>query len=204
MPIPASILVADGSRDCADAVAMMLEENGMRAAVAYDGASALLLGSRERFDAAVMDIAIPGASSFEVAEVLRRRQGSSIRLVAYTAWPESVMRRTDGLAAFDEIVSKASDPLELLRAISLETYGALLRSMQASAEQLRLELSLAHGQLDRAWIARDEETREQLRSLVKKRLLFVERASSRLLMSDTREGIETELELLRARIAQLR
>lgn len=204
MPIPASILVADGSRDCADAVAMMLAENGMRAAVAYDAPAAISLARREPFDAAVMDIAIPGACGLAVAEEVRRLRGPSIRLVAYTAWPDSVMRGTAAHATFDEVVSKTSDPLELLRAVSAECYGSLLRSMQASIDQLRLEIRLGHNLLDTARIAGPGEKREGLRALVEKRLVFVERAASRLLMSDVREAIEAECDVLRARIAQLR
>ena len=204
MPIPASILVADGSRDCADAVAMMLAENGMRAAVAYDAPAAISLVMHEPFDAAVMDITIPGAGALGLAEEVRRLRGPSIRLVAYTAWPDSVTRGAGALATFDHVVSKACDPLDLLRAVSAETYGAVLRSMLATVEQLRLEITLAHNLLDTAWIVRRGQKRDELRSLVEKRLGFVERASSRLLMSEVREGIETQLEVLRARIAQLR
>lgn len=202
MPIPASILVADGSRDCADAVAMMLSENGMRTAVAYDAPAALSLCKREPFDGAVMDIAIPGACGLEVAEELRRLRGRSIRLVAYTAWPASVAHRAGADATFDEVVCKASDPLDLLRAVSAETYHALLRSMRASVEQLHLELKLAHSLLDTARIAGSPESREQLRALVEKRMRFVDHAASRLLMRDAREAIEADLAMLRARMAQ--
>jgi DNA-binding response OmpR family regulator len=202
--IPASILVADGSRDCADAVAMMLASNGMRAAVAYDAAAGMSLVARGHFDAAVTDLTLPGACGLSFAEELRRRCGRSIRLVAYTAWPASVARGAGADVTFDEVVSKASDPLELLRAVSAEAYGALLRSMQASVDDLRFDISLGHNLLDSAWTARTLARRRDLRGRVEKRLAAVERAAGRLLMADARAGIEAELEILRARIAQLR
>ena len=199
MSVPASILVADGSRDCADAVAMMLASNGMRASVAYDAPAALSLLAHEPFDGAVMDITIPGGSALEVAEECRRLRGGSIRLVAYTAWPASAARAP---APFDQVVSKASDPLDLLRAISAETYGALLRSMQASANHLRIELQFADSLLDRAWLLQSAAQRQDLHAFVEKRMRFVESASRRLLMSEAREAIEADLGVLRARIAK--
>jgi DNA-binding response OmpR family regulator len=128
---PESILVADGSRDCADAVAMMLAASGMRPTVAYDGQVAIALGTRERFDAAVMDLTMPGATGFAVASELRRVHGDSIKLIAYTAWPDSVAQKQHGWAAFDEVISKSSQPWELLRAVSPECYGAFLHALRA-------------------------------------------------------------------------
>jgi len=202
--VPASILVADGSRDCADAVAMMLASNGMRASVAYDAPAALSLVAHEPFDAVVMDIIIPGASGLEVAEECRRLRGRSTRLVAYTAWPAPAGHR--GLAEghpFDEVVSKASDPLDLLRAVSAETYCALVRSMKASLEHLHLELELAGSLLDRVWLLKSAAKRQELHAFVEKRMRFVELSARRLLISDAREAIEAELGVVRARMAKL-
>ena len=134
MATPESILVADGSRDCADAVAMMLAASGMRPTVAYDGQVAIALGTRERFHAAVMDLTLPGATGFTVASELRRVHGDSIKLIAYTAWPDSVALKEHGAAAFDAVISKSSEPWELLRAVSAECYAVHLRLARIGAE----------------------------------------------------------------------
>lgn len=200
MAVPSSILVADGSADCADAVAMLLASNGMRVTVAYDGQRAITLGACEHFDAAVMDVAMPGASGMAVARELRRSHGTSIKLVAYTAWPPSAAHDTAGASDFDEIVLKACHPMDLLRAISPECHGALLRSMQASGEQVRLQISLAHALLDTASLQRSPVRAAELRELVGRRAGAIERSLGGLLIAEVREAVLAELAALRRRI----
>lgn len=198
--MPESILVADGSQDCADAVAMMLASSGMRPTVAYDGQVAIALGTRERFDAAVMDLTMPGATGFTVAGELRRVHGESIKLIAYTAWPDSVAQKLQGPSTFDEVVSKSSEPWELLRAVSPECYGTFLRSMKASGERLRLEIGLANSLLDQAKFHRLPHRRAELHDLVSKRALFIEHSLRRLVITGERDALEARLDALLTRI----
>ena len=67
-----AVLVVDDNRDSADSMAMMLRMMGHRVQVAYSGAHAVHLAEQaERFDVALIDIAMPGADGFAVLRQLK-------------------------------------------------------------------------------------------------------------------------------------
>jgi CheY-like chemotaxis protein len=197
---PASILVADPIRDCADAVVMMLSSSGLRACAVYDGTEAISMAAALKPDSAVLDLEMPGATGFEVARELRRTRGRAINLVAYTAWPAELVREKVTSAGFDELVPKTCDVMDLLRAVSPECYGDLLRSMQASAAQLRLQITLAHTLLDHAGVASTGKTRDDLRRLVETRVPTLEEALAHVMIASDRDTLRAELEALRRRV----
>jgi len=110
---PLRILVADDNRDAADSLQRILALYGHEVRVAYDGESALNVGSEFRPRVAILDIAMPGTDGYDVARALRGRQGSDVTLVALTGWGQDADRRRASDAGFDYHLIKPVDPNEL-------------------------------------------------------------------------------------------
>ncbi len=67
----ARILVADDSRELAEMIAASLEEAGYEVVTAYSGLAAVACMEQGEFDAAVLDVLMPGISGDAVAVRLR-------------------------------------------------------------------------------------------------------------------------------------
>ncbi|WP_437683471.1 response regulator [Sorangium sp. So ce131] len=72
-----SILVVDDSRGNRDVLCRMLQNNGYRTAAAEDGPRALALAARERFDAVLLDVNMPGISGLGVLSALRQTRSQA-------------------------------------------------------------------------------------------------------------------------------
>jgi CheY-like chemotaxis protein len=107
---PLRILVADDNRDAADSLQRILALYGHEVRVAYDGESALHVGTEFRPRVAILDIAMPGTNGYDVARALRRRQGEQVTLVALTGWGQDADRRRASEAGFDHHLTKPVDP----------------------------------------------------------------------------------------------
>jgi CheY-like chemotaxis protein len=84
----------------------ILERSGWVAVECDNGTSALACFQRQRFDAVLLDIGLPGMDGREVCRELRKLQQGPLRIVAYTAsvLPEEM----DSLVAngFDDVLQK--------------------------------------------------------------------------------------------------
>ena len=81
------LIVVDDQEDVADTMAVWIEGLGHTVSTAYDGAEALALARRERFDVIIADIGMPGLSGYELAEQVRQDPALSyLRLVALTGY----------------------------------------------------------------------------------------------------------------------
>jgi DNA-binding response OmpR family regulator len=81
--------------------------------VAYDGESALHVGTEFRPRVAILDIAMPGTNGYDVARALRRHHGEEVTLVALTGWGQDADRRRASDAGFDHHLTKPVDPQTL-------------------------------------------------------------------------------------------
>jgi CheY-like chemotaxis protein len=108
--VPVRVLVADDNRDAADSLQRVLELFGHQVRVAYDGASALRIGREFRPRVAVLDIAMPGTSGYEVARAIRGQQGRTVTLVALTGWGQETDRLRAMESGFDYHLVKPVDP----------------------------------------------------------------------------------------------
>ena len=109
------ILVVDDNRDAADTLAMLLGMDGHRTQTAYSGAQALALASAEVFDAAILDIGMPGMNGYELAGHLRAAPHSaSMLLIALTGWGQQGDQQKALAAGFDRHISKPVNPELLL------------------------------------------------------------------------------------------
>jgi DNA-binding response OmpR family regulator len=89
------LLIVEDEHHIADGLRFNLEAEGHEAEIVGDGARALerLLGERDRFDAVVLDVMLPGKDGFEVASTLRAA-GQFVPILMLTARgrPEDVLR----------------------------------------------------------------------------------------------------------------
>jgi two-component system alkaline phosphatase synthesis response regulator PhoP len=65
------VLLVDDEQDIVDTVKYSLELRGYDVDVAYDGPSALTKARRDRFDAMILDVMLPGKNGYEVSRILK-------------------------------------------------------------------------------------------------------------------------------------
>ncbi len=107
----ARVLVADDNRDAAESLSLVLGFSGYEVFTAFGGAEALEIGARERPDAALIDIGMPGMSGHEVARRIRLEAwGRHAVLIALTGWGQDQDKQAAKAAGFDEHLTKPVDP----------------------------------------------------------------------------------------------
>lgn len=87
------ILVADDNRDAADTLSMLLEIEGHEVVTVYDGDDAARAGASHAFDAAILDLAMPGLDGYTAGSRLLATR-SRLLLIAMSGHtqPEHVER----------------------------------------------------------------------------------------------------------------
>ncbi len=104
------VLVVDDSRDSADSLAMLLELNGHRVQIAYDGLTAVTMAQRYRPHAVLMDLGMPGVNGYEACRRIRQQAwGQSMLLIAQTGWGQESDRKLTREAGFDHHLVKPID-----------------------------------------------------------------------------------------------
>jgi CheY-like chemotaxis protein len=118
-PVGPLVLVVDDCPNAADSLALVLRRWGYRAAVAYDGPSAMAAALSQPPAAVLLDIGMPGVDGYEVARRLRERPWTAgALLIALTGYgrEEDVCRCRE--AGFDRHLLKPCDPEELRRVLA--------------------------------------------------------------------------------------
>jgi CheY-like chemotaxis protein len=110
------LLVVDDNVDAANSLALLLRGMGHEVFVAHEGRVALGELSRIRPDIALLDIAMPDMSGYDLARQIRGRMGSAVRIVALSGFglPEDRARALE--AGFDQHMVKPAD-LAFLRSL---------------------------------------------------------------------------------------
>ncbi|MCC6557087.1 MAG: response regulator [Polyangiaceae bacterium] len=136
----ASILVVDDSRGNRDVLCRVLRENGYRTTTAEDGTRALGLTARERFDAVLLDVNMPGMSGLGVLSALRQTRSAAelpVIMVTTRGASEDVVDSLK-LGANDHVSKPINFDVLLGR---LETQLTLKRSRE-QLSQLASELAI--------------------------------------------------------------
>lgn len=110
------VLVVDDNEDAADMLTLVLRSRGHIVEVAYDGQEALDQEESFRPEIVCLDIGLPILDGYEVAERLRERRGSDLRLLAMTGYGRDADRERADRAGFDEYFVKPV-AVELLEAM---------------------------------------------------------------------------------------
>jgi CheY-like chemotaxis protein len=112
--MPFHILLVEDSPDYALTTAILLRNYGYTVRVASNGAEALAACHRERPDAVLLDIGLPGMTGYEVAQRLRDEFGRTTPLlVAVTGYGQPSDRRQSAAAGIDVHLVKPVDMNEL-------------------------------------------------------------------------------------------
>ncbi len=120
------ILIVDDERDIVKAVTIRLQVNGFEVISAFDGIQGVFAAHKERPDLILLDIRMPGADGFTVAEQLRNsRLTRDIPVVFLTGSPEPKAQERALEVGARFYVKKPYDPEELLDAVrrALEREG---------------------------------------------------------------------------------
>jgi CheY-like chemotaxis protein len=107
------ILVVDDNQDAANATAMLIEEMGGDARVAYDGESALAMLHQYQPEAILVDIGMRGLDGYETCQRLRRVLGNRVLLVALTGFGREQDKEQATQAGFDAHLTKPADEAAL-------------------------------------------------------------------------------------------
>lgn len=114
-PGPRRVLIIEDNKDSRESLRFLLESYGHHVDVAATGPEGVRAGVCCPYDAAIIDLGLPGLDGFQVARALRAGRGSAIALIAYTAYDESDQRAQAAASGFDEYLIKPRDLPALLR-----------------------------------------------------------------------------------------
>src|SRR6185503_1080319 len=132
------ILVAEDDRDIADLIVHYLQKAGWRAQVAASGSDALSLAREQSFDAAILDVMLPGISGLDVCRALRAAPATAeLPIIMVTARAEETDRITGLEIGADDYVAKPFSPNELVARIR----ALMRRSRRGEVEQKTLRFS---------------------------------------------------------------
>lgn len=108
-----NILVVEDERNLADAICRILEDEGYNAEAAYDGKAGLAYAESCMYDAAILDVMLPGMDGFDIVRELRRA-GSELPVMMLTA-KTSTADKVEGLdCGADDYMTKPFEAPELL------------------------------------------------------------------------------------------
>jgi DNA-binding NtrC family response regulator len=130
------ILVIDDEEVMRDVLETLLTQAGYRVSLAQDGAEGLALARKHSFDAAIVDVMLPGQSGIEVLEELRRTDADLVVLIitAFASVETALSAMKKG--AFDYVTKpfKHEEVLHILR------NGLHQRRLQDENRELRTAL----------------------------------------------------------------
>jgi PAS domain S-box-containing protein len=131
------ILVVDDSVDAADSLAMLLALDGYDVRTANDGIAAIAAAQDFRPDVMLMDIGLPGADGYTVAERIKRDPAlGHVLLIAMTGYGQAEDRERSRAAGFRDHLVKPIDPHALhaiLPASGAPGDAAMAKAAQSSA-----------------------------------------------------------------------
>ncbi len=139
------ILVVDDERVLTETISYTLRREGYQTVQAYDGPSALTLAKRERPDALVLDVMLPGLDGFEVCRTLRR--DSAVPILLLTA-REGELDKVLGLElGADDYLTKPFSMRELLARLKALLRRSELAGAQAASPEEEREQPIRLGLL---------------------------------------------------------
>jgi len=113
---PPRVLVVDDNVDSTDILSQLLSQRGYAVQSAQDGPGALRLLAGWAPDVALLNLALPGMSGFDLADCVRLMPAyASLPLVALTGFSDAARRRRSVELGFAAYVTKPVDLLSLFQ-----------------------------------------------------------------------------------------
>src|SRR5262245_25614308 len=110
VPVGLCILIVEDEPDVQEVVVQLLGHYGVNTDRANDAEEALALLNQESYDAALIDLALPGMNGFDLLKKVRAQsQWSGMRCIAFTAFHSSGVRKQVMDAGFDGYFAKPLD-----------------------------------------------------------------------------------------------
>ena len=113
------VLVIDDNQDAANATAMLIEDMGGHARVAYDGDSALEMLQEHKPEVVLLDIGMRGLDGYETCQRIRRVLRNRVLLVALTGYGREQDKERATRAGFDAHLTKPADAADLAGILAL-------------------------------------------------------------------------------------
>ena len=111
--------MVDDTQDAAEALAVLLELEGYKVAVAFGGLQAIHMLETFRPQIAVLDIGMPGMDGYALARRIRAMPwGAAIHYIAFTGWSDELSRTRAISAGFHQFLVKPVDPRRFVRIIA--------------------------------------------------------------------------------------
>ncbi|MEM6329421.1 MAG: CheR family methyltransferase, partial [Planctomycetota bacterium] len=113
------VVLVEDEADAREMLAETLELDGFDVATAADGDQGLALIIQELPEVALVDVALPGLTGYEIATQVRKTDNAAgVRLVAMTGYGRDEDRRAALEAGFDDHLVKPVQPADLLRVLT--------------------------------------------------------------------------------------
>ena len=114
------VLLVEDDADNMEVTRLLLEEAGLSVDLAWDGAQALTMASRNDYRLILMDMQIPLMTGLEATQAIRAqadRRRASVPIVALTAFALDSDRQSCLQAGMDDFISKPVDPPVLFSSV---------------------------------------------------------------------------------------
>ena len=122
-PLDRRILIIDDNQDAANTTAMLIEEMGGNARVAYDGESALEMLHEYQPEVILLDIGMQGPNGYETCQRIRRVLGNRVLIVALTGFGQEQDKEKATRAGFDAHLTKPADGAALAAIVANRSSG---------------------------------------------------------------------------------
>lgn len=128
------ILVVDDEKEITDLVALYLEGEGFQVVKCYTGTEAMGYVESDRYDLAILDIMLPGASGLTVCRKIREKYNYPV--IMLTAKGEETDKITGLALGADDYITKPFLPLELVARVKAQLRRYIRYNTGAQREEV--------------------------------------------------------------------
>ena len=111
---PVRVLIVDDDKDWCEAAMLALDGEGIEADAVYGADDAIDRFARQRYDAAIVDVQMPGRWGVDVVRELRESHGDSFPIIIATAAPVAAGVCAGLIAGADEEFFKCDSNFDMV------------------------------------------------------------------------------------------